>query len=752
MFNRCSTLLKRYLLLDADNVRAPDADIWKLSVLRIVLLIGVTLTSAIVLHSSYAAYQQGMYYVLYLTIGFSALLYVTLGLRKGQIKLASASLTLTIVMAGLCILFFTIDIASARYGLLFFFTLPIFLRLFYGNKAAIIGMFLNLIPFALLIRNQPIAPLFGIDITLPETHTYLSSLIFMFFNFCLPMAVIRVMTSLESQSSLNLKQTKKMEKLVSRYQEIFNNGGTPSLFCDQQGKILQANKSARKLINQLPAPCNYIEQLFELHEPLSAGQRHKTHLTGNPHATFELQSASLQHHKKQLIHCFDVSEITENGRKFDAFKRQHFEKHYYDELTGLRNHHYWNSSVNQPISANTHTVMLKLANLRDINLQYGYSQGDKALAQCAMQIQNALPSSTLMYRLPGAKFLVSCQLEQEKSTDFNVWLKDKLPSTIQIKDNSELLTQPLIWVGGFVYVSKAQSPSSVAESCAIALSQASSNSNFSQFDCNVVKLIRKDTQHRDKVKRLLDNRCLALWLQPQVSINNTIVGFEALARLKDDEDGKILQPYQFLPVIEKNNWHILFTQKILDNTIELIENWPSDIPPVPVAINLSGPELLSDLFYEKLLRRYSESQFLRERLKLELTETSVLASHQETKRRLTSLANVGATIIIDDFGTGHASLSQLIDMSASVLKVDREFIDRIDSSERHRKIVQMTLELAKSLDMQTIAEGVETQAQLNLLIDMGFTLFQGYLYGKPAPIEAWQGMSKAITVGKSAIQ
>ena len=115
------------------------------------------------------------------------------------------------------------------------------------------------------------------------------------------------------------------------------------------------------------------------------------------------------------------------------------------------------------------------------------------------------------------------------------------------------------------------------------------------------------------------------------------------------------------------------------------------------------------------------------------------------------MANVGATIIIDDFGTGHASLSQLIDMSASVLKVDREFIDRIDSSERHRKIVQMTIELAKSLDMQTIAEGVETQAQLNLLVDMGFTLFQGYLYGKPAPIEAWQGMDKAITVGKPAV-
>lgn len=752
MFNHCSTLLKRYLLVDADNVRAPDADIWKLSVLRIILLIGVTLTSAIVLHSSYAAYQQGMYYVLYLTVGFSALLYATLGLRKGQIKLASASLTLTIIMAGLCILFFTIDIASARYGLLFFFTLPIILRLFYGNKAAMIGMFLNLIPFAILINNEPIAPFLGIDITLPDTHTYLSSLVFLFFNFCLPMAVIRVMTSLESQSSLNLKQTKKMEKLVSRYQEIFNNGGTPSLFCDQQGKILQANKSARKLINQLPTPCNYIHHLFELHEPISAGHRQKTHLIGNPHATFELQSASLQHHKKQLIHCFDVTAATENDRKFDAFKRQHFEKHYYDELTGLRNHHYWNSSVNQPVPPSTHAVMLKLANLREINLQYGYSQGDKAMAGCAKHLQSALPPLVQIYRLPGAKFMVSCQHDPLKSENFNTWLRDKLPSTIQIDDNLAKLTQSLTWVGGFVYVNTPQSPAQVAESCAIALSQANDNKDFSEFDSNLVKLIRKDSQHKDKVKRLLDNRGLALWLQPQVSIDSAIVGFEVLARLKDDEEGKILQPYQFLPVIEKNNWHILFTQKVLDNTIELIENWPSSIPPVPVAINLSGPELLSDLFYEKLLRRYSESQFLRTRLKLELTETSVLASHQETKRRLTSLANVGATIIIDDFGTGHASLSQLIDMSASVLKVDREFIDCIDTSERHRKIVQMTLELAKSLDMQIIAEGVETQAQLKLLIEMGFTLFQGYLYGKPAPLDAWQGMGKAITVGKAAIK
>nr|WP_257721067.1 EAL domain-containing protein [Lacimicrobium alkaliphilum] len=176
---------------------------------------------------------------------------------------------------------------------------------------------------------------------------------------------------------------------------------------------------------------------------------------------------------------------------------------------------------------------------------------------------------------------------------------------------------------------------------------------------------------------------------------------------------------------------------MLEKAVLLLENWPAGLPEVPLAVNLSGPELLDDVFYEKLLRRFSESLFLRDKLKLELTETSVLASHDETKKRLSSLANVGATIIIDDFGTGHASLSQLIDLSASVLKVDREFVDRIESSERHRKIVRMTLELANALKMQAIAEGVETEAQLSLLKQMGFTCFQGYYFGKPAPIEHW---------------
>jgi c-di-GMP phosphodiesterase len=740
---KITKIIKNYLLLNDDNLKTTDANIWRLSVLRTILLIGVVLTSAIVIHSSYTAYVQELYYVMYLTLGFSAFLFATLAIGLKHIKLASACLVLAVVGASLCILFFTLDLMSARYGLLLLFTLPIIVRVLYGVKASIASMLLNFIPFYLLLNNTQLSPLFGIDITLPDTHTYLASLIFLFFNFCIPMAVLRVMSSLERQAEHNLLQSKKLNKLVSRYQEIFNNGGTPSFFCDDKGRILQANKAARALLKRHNPDGEYIQDLFALSLPITRGVNQLASICNAPEREFKLQPASLEHHKKQLIHCHDLSASKKNMREFDAFKKQQFEKLYVNELTGLKNHHFWKKTESSESILNRHIVLLKLANLREVNLQYGYSQGDQLLLRAAALLQSELPTDVSIYQFPGAKFLFTLNTKHLAQKTIEEYLASKLPSSMMIDSASAKVEHPLSWRVGHYHATREINVDAAAECCAIALSQSSELSPIVSFSVNTVKTIRENTQQKDNVKMLLDNGCLALYLQPQVDINGNIVGYEILARLKEPKTGTVLQPYQFLPLVEQNKWEVLFTQKIIDGTLELIKSWPAGLPPVPLAINLSGPELLSDLFYEKLLRRYSESPELGKRLKLELTETSVLASHNETKRRLTSLSNVGATIIIDDFGTGHASLSQLIDMSASIIKVDREFVERVETSERHRKIVKMTLDLAKSLEMQTIAEGVETRAQLSVLKDMGFKHFQGYLFGKPAPIEHWISASKA---------
>lgn len=737
MLKRIVKGLKQFLLLDHQNLQTPDKDTWKLSVLRLVLLSGIILTSAIIVHSSYTAYTSNLNNVLIVTGSFSALLWATLALGKSRIRMAAGLLTLTIVLAGLCIILFTVDHSAARFGLLLFFTLPIILRLFYGNKAAIAGMLFNIIPFSLLLRNEPMAPLFGIDITLPGAYIYLASLVFLFFNFCLPIAVIRVMASLERQSEQNQAHSKRQLKLVNQYQEIFNNGGTPSFFCDQQGRILQANKSGRKLIHQAQAECKYIHQLFTLTKSLVAGEAVEATLHTNHDAVYRIQPASLVHHKKQLIHCYDISQTTAADKRIGELRREHFTKHYSDALTDLKNHHYWSHQFVHKQGQKYSAVLLKLANLKDINLQYGFSRGDEVLADASALLRTQLPAAVSLFRFPGSKFLLSIDQAQCETDSIPEWLEKHLPLTVLQRNGDARLAFPLQWQAGYCNAEGYGAAAMLAESCAIALSQSNITQPFSPYDSKIVKLIRQDTRKKDKVRQLLEEDNLAIWLQPQVNERGDIIGFEVLSRLKEPLRNQILQPNQFLPEVEKNHWHLLFTQQVVEKAVALLENWPENLPDAPLAVNLSGPELLDDLFYEKLLRRFSESALLRKKLKLELTETSVIASLGETKKRLTSLANVGATIIIDDFGTGHASLSQLIDLSASVLKVDREFVERIESSERHRKIVKMTLELANSLGMQAIAEGVETKAQLALLRQMGFTRFQGFYFGKPAPVSYW---------------
>lgn len=739
MLKRINRALRAYLLVEPHHLNAPDTATWKMSVVRLVVLSGLLLTSAILLHSSYQAYTLNLHHVLLLTVTFTGLLWGALVISKSRIGMATALLTLIIVLAGLCILLFTGDAQSARYGLLFFFSLPIILRLFYGTKVAVIGMVLNVIPYIILLGNQPIPPLLGLDITMPRTHIYLSSLVFLFFNFCLPVAVMRVLASLEKQSEINREQRRKLGQLVMQYQEIFNNGGTPSFFCDQQGRIIQANRGGRALMQGDSRNSRYLQDLFELEQPLDDSETVTTRLRSNHDALFQIQPASLQHHKRRLIHCFDVSERLAADKAIDKLKRQHLNQYYSDTLTELKNHHYWSHQFAQRPSRDFTVVLLKLDNLKDINLQYGFARGDEVMSDVAALLQNQMPTGADLYRYPGAKFILTvddCQCTQD---DMASWLERYMPLTLIQRQQQQRLIFNLHWRAGYCHAAGNSSAAGLAEACAIALTQTDAQFPFSAYDSKIVKLIRNDTKQRDTVRQLLDDGHLSMWLQPQVDANQQLIGYEVLARLHDPEANRTMQPNEFLPQIERHNWHVLFSHKVLDKSVELLENWPKSLKPVALSVNLSGPELLDDLFYEKLLRRYSESELLRTRLKLELTETSVLASLDETKKRLTSLANVGATIIVDDFGTGHASLSQLIDLSASVLKVDRDFVERIETSERHRKIVKMTLELANSLDMEALAEGVETKAQLDLLVAMGFNQFQGFYFGKPAPVEYWSG-------------
>ena len=139
----------------------------------------------------------------------------------------------------------------------------------------------------------------------------------------------------------------------------------------------------------------------------------------------------------------------------------------------------------------------------------------------------------------------------------------------------------------------------------------------------------------------------------------------------------------------------------------------------------------------------TDKPWLKDRLELEITETSPVMTHPLVHKRLRSLSQYGYSIAIDDFGTGQASLGQLVDIPANILKIDRRFVFPLPHDQRHVDIVKSTIQLAKSLDMKVIAEGIETKEQATLLIAMGCDTLQGYYYGKPSPMTDWTSHSNA---------
>lgn len=146
---------------------------------------------------------------------------------------------------------------------------------------------------------------------------------------------------------------------------------------------------------------------------------------------------------------------------------------------------------------------------------------------------------------------------------------------------------------------------------------------------------------------------------------------------------------------------------------------------------------MNDVFFALLMSMTSERPWLSEMLELEITETSPVMTNPLIHKRLRALSQYGYSIAIDDFGTGQASMGQLIDIPANILKIDRRFVAPLPDDKRHLDIVKSTIQLARSLNMSVIAEGIETREQANLLISLGCDTLQGYYFGKPSPISDW---------------
>ena len=238
----------------------------------------------------------------------------------------------------------------------------------------------------------------------------------------------------------------------------------------------------------------------------------------------------------------------------------------------------------------------------------------------------------------------------------------------------------------------------------------------------------------DHVHEAVENQEFLLYLQPKVEIRTgTIVGAEALVRWQHPSLGWIT-PDRFVPLLEKNGYIYEVDQYIWRESCKVIAQLRSDgYTAVPISVNAARGDLYQEDLLDVLLKMISDEQLTPSDLRIEIIERNYVRDSSNICQILTVLRSAGFFVEMDDFGTGESSLSMIADMPIDCIKLDRSFLSSGFHDRRHTEIIRLIINLAKALDMNVIAEGVETQEQADLLDQFGCRYAQGYFYSKPLP-------------------
>ena len=234
-----------------------------------------------------------------------------------------------------------------------------------------------------------------------------------------------------------------------------------------------------------------------------------------------------------------------------------------------------------------------------------------------------------------------------------------------------------------------------------------------------------------KIRSALNENKIFCNLQPQYDMDHRLRGFEALARMKDD-NGNYISPSDFIPVAEKTGLVDRIDMRVFEMAVQFIRDVISETgADITMSVNVSVRHLMKNNFIDdikRILRKHNVSPSI---IEIEITESIMIDSAEKALQRIDELKQLGLKVAIDDFGTGYSSLSYLNSFPTDMLKIDKSFIDNMSLNESSKQYVAMIISIGHTLDLKVISEGVESDDQVKILKSIGCDYIQGYVWGKP---------------------
>jgi diguanylate cyclase (GGDEF)-like protein len=415
----------------------------------------------------------------------------------------------------------------------------------------------------------------------------------------------------------------------------------------------------------------------------------------------------------------------------------------HDALTDLPNRLLFNDRLNQSIykAKRQHEkfalLFIDLDQFKEVNDTFGHGYGDKLLQKVAKRLHSVIREEDTLARLGGDEFTI---IMSNFHGDFSPSiLAQKILDILQLpiimnEDQSHISCS----IGISIYPDDATEASELIKHADIAMyrSKLSGRNNYHFYTPEMTEKIYKRVTMQSEIRRALENKEFLVYYQPQYNTQtNSIVGVEALVRWPDSSGGMI-SPANFIPLAAELGMVVAINHQVMFMAMSHTKQWyDQGLNPGKTSININVIQTEDKYFIDLLKGMLSRSGCKPEWITLELTEGEIMRNPDISIPILQQISAMGIEIALDDFGTGYSSLAYLKRLSIHKIKIDKAFIDDLPHNPDDVAIVQAIIAITQSLKLDVIAEGVETREQKEFLVEAGCPHIQGYLYGRPMPVE-----------------
>ncbi len=433
-----------------------------------------------------------------------------------------------------------------------------------------------------------------------------------------------------------------------------------------------------------------------------------------------------------------ISDITDRKKAEDRLLHDAL----HDALTGLPNRALFLDRLNQTIERTKRqegfqfaVLFLDLDNFKDINDSIGHIVGDQVLIKVADNLKTGLRSIDTLARFGGDEFIILLDGIKDMSGVDRVteWIQETFTKTIKV-ENYEAKTSACIGIVLSGHESKEAEEIIRNADIAMYAAKAKGKARAEVFEPSMrQRFLARLTLEADLLKAV-KNKEFVIHYQPIVVLENMeLVGFEALIRWQHPQRG-LLYPVDFITVAEETGAITEMDQWVLGEACRQMAIWNQQYinnKDLTININISGKHITDPELYNYINRMLKDTKLDPKNLKLEITELTIVDQSEFTVRAISNLCDMGVQVQIDDFGIGYSSLSYLSRFPINALKIDKSFVDRMGEGKSQMDIIQTIITLTERLNVDVIAEGIETKEQLEDLTTMGCKLGQGYLVSRP---------------------